>query len=51
MSVGLLVWVLVIFFALFHAWWNWPNHPVVGGNLLLLALLGILGWHNWPIHG
>lgn len=51
MTLGLLFWVLLIFFAMFNTWWNWPNHGVVGGNFLLIVLIALLGWHNWPIHG
>jgi len=34
-------------------WQSWPNHYVVGGNLLLFILLLLLGWHAFgpPIHG
>lgn len=42
MTLGLAFWVLML-----SVWWNWPNHYMVGGNLLLL------GWHSFgaPIHG
>jgi hypothetical protein len=53
MSMGLLFWILMLLWLIFGVWWNWPNHYLVGGNVLLFVLLAILGWHAFgaPVHG
>src|SRR5690348_11632195 len=51
MKIGLLFWILVLLCLVFSTWLYWPaggNSGVaygpVGGSLLLLVLLGLLGW-------
>lgn len=53
MTLGLAFYILMLIWAVFGVWWNWPNRPVVGGNVLLFMLLLLLGWHSFgaPIHG
>jgi hypothetical protein len=50
MPMGILFWVLMILWFLFGLYWNsgdirTGNYGLVGGNLLLFILLGLLGWH------
>jgi hypothetical protein len=47
MPIGILFWVLMIFWLIFGTWNNWPNHYLVGGNVLLWVLLALLGWHDF----
>lgn len=53
MTLGLAFWILMLIWLVFGVWWNWPNQAVVGSNLLIFILLGLLGWHAFgaPIHG
>lgn len=53
MPMGLMFWILMLIWAVFGVWWNWPNHYVVGGNVLLFILLVLLGWHSFgaPLQG
>ena len=53
MSMGLVFWILMLIWLVFGLWHNWPNYPLVGGNLLLFILIGLLGWKIFgaPIHG
>ena len=49
MPIGILFWVLMIFWLLFGLWWNGDqfkagNYGIFGGNLLLFLLLALLGW-------
>lgn len=49
MPIGILFWVLMILWFLFGLYWNrgdlrGGNYGVVGGNVLLFILLGLLGW-------
>ena len=49
MPIGILFWVLMILWFLFGLYWNrgdlrGGNYGVVGGNLVLFVLLGLLGW-------
>lgn len=43
----------MLLWLVFGTWQSWPNHVVVGGNLLLFILLLLLGWHDFgaPIKG
>ena len=52
MSLGLAFWVLMLVGFVFGVYWSWPNHAVIGGNLFIFVLLGLLGWHAFgpPIH-
>ena len=53
MSLGLAFWILMLVWLVFVVWNTWPNHILMGGNLLLFVLIGLLGWHAFglPIHG
>jgi len=53
MTLGLAFWILMLLWLVFGMWQSWPNHYVVGGNLLLFILLLLLGWKVFgaPIHG
>jgi O-antigen ligase len=53
MTLGNAFWVLMLLWLVFGMWVTWPNHYMVGGNLLLFILLLLLGWHAFgaPIHG
>ncbi len=53
MSLGLAFWILMLVWLVFGVWNTWPNHILMGGNLLLFVLIGLLGWHAFgpPIHG
>lgn len=49
MPTGILFWVLMILWFFFGLYWHWPEvsggkYGIVGGNLLLFVLLGLLGW-------
>lgn len=49
MPIGILFWVLMILWLLFGLYWNRAelgggNYGILGGNLLLFVLLGLLGW-------
>jgi hypothetical protein len=43
--MGLLFWVLMLLWLVFGIWRDWPNHYLVGGNVLLFVLIMLLGWH------
>lgn len=50
MSMGLLFWVLMLFWLIFGLWTNWPaisggQYGPFGHSLLLFILLLLLGWH------
>lgn len=53
MSLGLAFWIIMLIWLFFSVWWYWPNHAVVGGNVMLFFLFMLLGWHVFgaPIHG
>jgi hypothetical protein len=53
MPIGLAFWILMLMWLVFGMWNAWPNHYVVGGNLLLFILLLLLGWKVFgtPLHG
>ena len=49
MPIGVLFWTIMIFWFLFGLYWNRAdiqggNYGMLGGNLLLFVLLGLLGW-------
>ncbi|MDB5307135.1 MAG: hypothetical protein JWO38_1337 [Gemmataceae bacterium] len=49
MPMGVLFWVLMLLWLVFSLYWNRSelrggNYGVMGGNLLLFILLGLLGW-------
>lgn len=50
MSIGFLFWLLMVLWAFFGAWSQWPaagapNYRPLGGHVLLWVLLALLGWH------
>ena len=53
MSLGLAFYIIMLIWLVFSVWWQWPNHYVVGGNLMMFVLFLLLGWHSFgpPIHG
>lgn len=58
MGIGLVFWVLMLLWAVFGVWWNWPGNAgaawgPVGNTFLLFVLFLLLGWHSFgaPIHG
>jgi hypothetical protein len=44
MPKGVLFWVLMILWLIFGIWSSWPSYYVVGGNVLLWVVIGLLGW-------
>jgi hypothetical protein len=52
MALGLVFWILMLLWLVFGLWRDWPNHYVVGGNLLLFIVILLLGWHSFgaPVH-
>lgn len=44
MSKGLLFWILMILWLLFSVWSAWPGYHIIGGSLLLWAVIALLGW-------
>jgi hypothetical protein len=51
MKMGLLFWILMLICVVFGVWVNWPAgggaavaYGPVGGTVLLLVLVGLLGW-------
>ena len=53
MSLGLAFYIILLIWAVFGVWWNWPNQQVVGGNLMMFVLFLLLGWRVFgaPLHG
>lgn len=53
-SLGAVYWILMLIWLLFGFYWQWHAGwtSVGGGNLLLFALLAILGWKQFgpPLH-
>jgi len=57
---GLLFWVLMLVWLIFGLWSNWQasggtalGYGLLGGNILLFLLLGVLGWKVFgpPLQG
>jgi len=51
MKIGLLFWILMLIWLVFGLWLTWPASTgsalafgLVGGNLLLFLVIGLLGW-------
>jgi hypothetical protein len=49
MTVGLLFWVLMLFWAIYGFAWGWPwrdaaSRPIFGSWVILFVLIGVLGW-------
>jgi hypothetical protein len=50
MKIGLLFWILMLLWLVFGVWMYWPAgsgtlaYGPVGGGVLLLVLVGLLGW-------
>ncbi len=53
MTFGLAFWILMLLWLVFGLWQYWPNHVLVGGNLLLFIVIALLGWKVFgaPLHG
>ena len=55
MSLAIAYWVIMLLWLVLGVWSHWPVHSpmVVGSNLVLFALLAIIGWKVFgpPIHG
>jgi hypothetical protein len=52
MTIGLLFWILMLFWLVFGMWTNWPGiasgqYGPFGNSLLLFILLLLLGWHSF----
>ena len=44
-NISLLFWILMILWLVLGVWRDWPSgFKVIGGNILIFVLLGILGW-------
>ena len=52
MTFGLAFWIIMLIWLVFGIWYAWPNHMLVGGNLMLFILMGLLGWKVFgpPLH-
>jgi hypothetical protein len=52
MTFGNAFWVLMFIWLFFSSWRDWPNHEMVGRNLFLFVLFGLLGWQSFgaPLH-
>jgi hypothetical protein len=51
MKIGMLFWILMLIWVVFGVWTYWPAsggavvaYGPVGGGILLLVLVGLLGW-------
>lgn len=49
MPIGILYWMILIIWFLFGLYWHRTdmaggNYGIVGGNLILLVLFGLIGW-------
>ena len=55
MTLANAYWVIMLIWLVLSAWAFWParSFALVGGNLVLFALLVIVGWKVFgpPIHG
>lgn len=55
MAIGLVFWVLMLFWLVFCIWRNYPFTlgPAWGADMLVFILFLLLGWHAFgpPIHG
>ena len=60
MQKGLFFWVLMLVWLIFGLWSSWPgisgtalSYGLLGGNILLFLLLGVLGWKVFgpPLQG
>jgi len=52
MTLGLAFWILMLLWLVFGLWYAYPNHYLIGGNILLFVLLLLLGWKVFgaPLH-
>ena len=53
MSIGLVFWILMLFWLVFGLWRGWGDHYAMGGSVLQFLLFLLLGWHAFgaPIRG
>ncbi len=48
MPMGLLFWILMLFWLLWGAWWRGPDYRAwFYENWLLFILIFLLGWHDF----
>jgi hypothetical protein len=52
MTMGLLFWILMLFWLIFGVWRDWPgisagNYAPLGSSLLLFVLMLLLGWASF----
>ncbi len=48
MPMGLLFWILMLFWLLWGAWWRAPNYTTwFYENWLLFIIIFLLGWHDF----
>lgn len=47
MPMGILFWILMLFWLVFGTWRNWPDRFNLGYSWLLFVLLVLLGWHEF----
>lgn len=52
MTFALCYWIIMLLWLFFGVWSNWPNLRAGVPNLILFALLVLLGWRVFgaPIH-
>ncbi len=53
MSLGLAFWILMLIVVALGIYWNWGTPAAARNDLLLFALLVLLGWKVFgaPLHG
>lgn len=53
LSLGLVFWLIMLLLLIFSLLNSWPNHYLIGMNLISFVLFGLLGWKVFgpPIHG
>jgi hypothetical protein len=44
MPIAILFWVIFVIWVLFGAWQHGTNWKAHGPNLILIVLIGLLGW-------
>jgi len=44
MPLGLAFWIIMLIWLVFGLWNAYPNHYLIGSNLLLFVLFLLLGW-------
>ena len=44
MTRSAIFWILMLLWLIFGIWTAWPSYYLVGGNVMLFFLIGLLGW-------